>query len=692
MNYATYAASFDRNLAQILVSTDMVAVSPQVYTIPGLSPGVTYYFGLWTRDEVPGNWSGVSNTTSAWAQSGEVSTPTAPGGLSGLAVSSYSIHLNWTDNAVNEMGYRVLGSTPAIKAVLPADTTYYVESGLLPNTSYYRAAEAFNSAGASQGAPVALYTLSAPSSGAYVSSRSSWSVAIAWQANTNSAATRWGVERSTDNFAADLLVLVSSTDARTVRTYLDTGLADLTTYYYRVNSFNEEAFVSGYGAVISTVTLSTPTAPGGLSNAAVSPYSIRYDWADGAYNEDGYRIRSSTGILYLLPADATYYVETGLIPNTSYYREVEAYNGRGSAWAPFAVIYTSAAAPSGLYVVSRSSWNVLLGWQDGGNRAGTVWGIERSLTGSFASSTTLKTSTENYTALTYLDTGLANMTSYYYHVRGFNGDGFPGPYSLTVSTLTLSTPIMPAGFSGTAIDQTNIRWAWTDASNNEDGFNLRNNGGVLVASEWPGASFHTEGSLSPNLPYMRYVEAYNGAGSSATVKIAVYTMSAVPGINPSVDVTSYSAHISWALNGNPVGTFWGIERSIDGFGTSQTLKVFEDYYSAMDYLDTAVAPSTLYYYRVKSYNGAGLESATAGTLGLTLPEIIPDVTPPAAVTDLTAAQGQVGGEIIVSWTAPGDDGLTGDITGGSLKIHYVTSSTTPLDSAQAGRRRPGLRS
>jgi len=51
-----------------------------------------------------------------------------------------------------------------------------------------------------------------------------------------------------------------------------------------------------------------------------------------------------------------------------------------------------------------------------------------------------------------------------------------------------------------------------------------------------------------------------------------------------------------------------------------------------------------------------------------------DTTPPAAITDLTATTGTYPGEINLTWTAPGDDGNTGDIIGGKYRIQYSTDA------------------
>jgi hypothetical protein len=57
-----------------------------------------------------------------------------------------------------------------------------------------------------------------------------------------------------------------------------------------------------------------------------------------------------------------------------------------------------------------------------------------------------------------------------------------------------------------------------------------------------------------------------------------------------------------------------------------------------------------------------------------------DVTPPSAVTDLVATVGSSPGEIILSWTSPGDDGVNGTIVNGAYKVRYATFSTVDFTS------------
>ncbi|MEN3013241.1 MAG: fibronectin type III domain-containing protein [Endomicrobiia bacterium] len=54
----------------------------------------------------------------------------------------------------------------------------------------------------------------------------------------------------------------------------------------------------------------------------------------------------------------------------------------------------------------------------------------------------------------------------------------------------------------------------------------------------------------------------------------------------------------------------------------------------------------------------------------------PDTTPPAAINDLQAQPGLNPGEIVLSWSATGDDGNSGTITGGQYRLRYSTYVTS----------------
>jgi PKD repeat protein len=78
--------------------------------------------------------------------------PNAPSALTADALSSSGIALGWTDNAADELGFRVersddLGLNWQLVNTTAADVTSYTDTGLAPSTEYYYRVLAFNGAG-----------------------------------------------------------------------------------------------------------------------------------------------------------------------------------------------------------------------------------------------------------------------------------------------------------------------------------------------------------------------------------------------------------------------------------------------------------------------------------------------------------------------------------------------------------------
>ncbi len=74
-----------------------------------------------------------------------------------------------------------------------------------------------------------------------------------------------------------------------------------------------------------------------------------------------------------------------------------------------------------------------------------------------------------------------------------------------------------------------------------------------------------------------------------------------------------------------------------------------------EYLDATVTDLVPYFYQTSAYRGT-LESARSNEAG---PVVSDDEMPPARITTLSAAPGQVEGEAVLSWIAPGDNGMEG---------------------------------
>lgn len=85
--------------------------------------------------------------------------PYAPDGLGAQGISATQIRLTWTDNSIDETGFKIErspdGTNFAQITTVPANTTAYTNSGLTPMTAYFYRVYAYNSSGDSTNTPVA---------------------------------------------------------------------------------------------------------------------------------------------------------------------------------------------------------------------------------------------------------------------------------------------------------------------------------------------------------------------------------------------------------------------------------------------------------------------------------------------------------------------------------------------------------
>ncbi len=101
--------------------------------------------------------------------------------------------------------------------------------------------------------------------------------------------------------------------------------------------------------------------------------------------------------------------------------------------------------------------------------------------------------------------------------------------------------------------------------------------------------------------------------------------------------------------------------------------------SAEAFTVTGLTPNTTYYFAVKTLDEGGNAAAISNVVSATTGP--PDLTAPAAITDLAAAVGSASGSVDLTWTAPGDDGSVG--TARTYDIRYSTSAIDDTNFASA---------
>jgi hypothetical protein len=224
--------------------------------------------------------------------------PAAPTNLNGTARGAYIVNITWSDNASNELGYRIeskIGATGTYGLVttLGPNTTTAGISSLIEGTQYYFRVQGVNAGGRSVYSDETSVTTVLISPGSLrAQAFSSSKVHLNW---TDRSATETGfrIERSplTDTHFREIATVGANTTS-----FTDTGLSRNTKYYYRVRAYNAST-TSAYSNEKSVTTLcNIPAAPSGLTVTSLLSNKVSLSWSDNSRDESGFKIYRKRGI------------------------------------------------------------------------------------------------------------------------------------------------------------------------------------------------------------------------------------------------------------------------------------------------------------------------------------------------------------------------------------------------------------
>ncbi len=454
-------------------------------------------------------------------------------------------------------------------------------------------------------------------------------------------------------------------------TYLDSGLSDGTTYYYRITALNEK----GEGSPSLEVSATTLGLPGKPRDLAVQPdgESMHLSWnvpsSHGGAEITAYRVYRGTSpetMVSIVLVTTTYYDDPDAQSGVAYTYYVSALNmvGEGQASVASALMLRAPGEPLSLSIVP-SSHQVTLSWSAPSHDGGTYiigYNIYRSLNASSGDYYATINSTD------YTDNGLENGVTYYYWVSAenslFEGDA-SGPASATpanvpskVTSVTASAGVRQAALS------------WTAPGNGGSaitGYKIYRSTSATgtfrpVVSNV--ASPFTDTGLADSTTYWYRVSAMNPVGEgpmsdpvsciTLTPPLKVTGLSATPGDG--------SMQLQWdeATSSDGSDLTYRVYSSSTRGGERLLITV-----SATNHLDVELTNGHRYYYQVSAVNatGEGERSDEVSAVPMTVPGV---------PLDLDADAGD--GLIILHWSAPDLNG------GGTITGYRLYWSLTPNGS------------
>jgi len=630
---------------------------------------------------------GFLRTAALWAllvslsgcgSSGDPHPPTVPTGVQAASVSSDSVELNWTASRDDFLlfGYRVyrdgarIGSTPR---------TTYTDTGLSPGTTYGYRVSAFDWIGNESAKSTTLFVAtadgSAPTAPANLQGTavSTSRIDLAWTASTDNVGVA-GYRVYRDG------ALIGTT---TGTSFSDTGLAEYTTYVYRIVAYDAGGNESVPSSPLTATTVdgTPPTVPSNLQGAAASTSRIDLTWTASTDNAGvaGYRVYRNGSEVGT--ASGTSYSDTGLSEATSYSYTVAAYDAEGNLSSPCAAVavYTADATapsvPSNLQGTAVSTSQINLTWTASTDNLGvTGYRVYRNgiLVGSPAGTS-------------YSDTGLSEATSYSYRVLAYDATGNESAQcgAVAVSTLDATAPSVPSNLQGTAASTSQINLTWTASTDNVGvtGYKVFRNGsqvGMTVST-----SFSDTG-LSEATSYSYRVLAYDAGGNESAQcgAVAVSTADATaPSVPTNLQGTGASAsqvNLTWTASTDNVGVAgYRVYRNGSQVGTT----------ASTSFSDTGLAEATSYSYTVAAYDAAGNASAQCAAVAVSTL----DATAPSIPTNLQATVVSTS-RIDLSWTASTDNvGVAGYRVYRDGSLVASTAGTTYSDTGLAAGTTYGYR-
>ncbi|MBN1672635.1 MAG: lamin tail domain-containing protein [Kiritimatiellae bacterium] len=252
----------------------------------------------------------------------------------------------------------------------------------------------------------------------------------------------------------------------------------------------------------------------------------------------------------------------------------------------------------------------------------------------------------------------------------------------------LDLPDPPSGLTASAVSSTRIDLAWTDNSDNENGFRIdRRQSGSSVWVTLPAAGANStarsDTGLLAGTTYTYKIQAYNSDGYSLYSNTAEATTPqgppAAPGSLAAAALSASRIALAWADNSNNEDGF-RLERRPSGGAWTNLATVAA---GATAYTDTGLPPGTALDYRMQAFNAAGSSDYTAPASATTP---VPVVQFADAASEQSESVGTVGFQVALSESVVVAVSVDFAVTGGTAApggVDYTLANGTLTFAAGA---------